>query len=143
MQVDSAPVLDETMYRPRGNTALLDAIGHIIEDVTGSQSKSWADIEEDEITIVILTDGIENASKQFSKSMIGKMITDKKKLGWSFIFMGANQDAIATARDINIDNNSALTFTPDRIHEAFHCASSAISRHGQIEFTQEERMSSC
>jgi len=131
--ISDATFLDRKNYIPRGSTALLDSIDKIIQ------------INEDPKTIVIITDGDENASTKNDFPKINKLIESKKELGWKFIFMGANQDAIATACRINIEEGCALTFSTEKIDVAFRSMSAAIQRspNGEdIEFTQLERLSS-
>jgi len=126
--------LNRSTYTPRGTTALLDAIAKVLE------------IDETPKTVVIITDGEENASRRYTYQEIHTMIRDKKELGWKFIFMGANQDAIETACRLNIEEGSSLNFGTRNIVNAFRSASAAIQRSqdGQgLEFTQEERLLSC
>ena len=136
------PLTKET-YKPSGFTALLDGIGKAIE-LENAKAKSWADDDQD-ITILIMTDGEENSSKEYTKARINSLITKHKMYGWKFIFMGANQDAIRTAGEFSIGQESSLTFGCDNVKEAFRSASQAIKRcaNGEdIQFTQLERAKS-
>jgi hypothetical protein len=129
--------LSRNNYIPRGSTALLDAIGYIIKQVPNDEIKP---------ILVILTDGFENSSKLYTKLHINDLITEKRKLGWEFIFLAANQDAIATASEIGIGEMSALTFNTENVSGAFRSVSSAVSRTrtgARVEFSQEERVGSC
>ena len=72
-------VVGET-YIPRATTALYDAIGRTINELK----------TEDDVVFVIVTDGFENASKEFTQKMVFDKIEEKKKSGWNFIFLGAN-----------------------------------------------------
>jgi hypothetical protein len=144
IKISDVKPLTVSSYRPHGSTALLDGIGHAIELADKFESKSWAD--DGSIIILIMTDGDENASKNYTKNQINKLITKKKLLGWNFIFMGANQDAIRTASEFNIQEDSSLTFDANNVTDAFRSASHAISRSqngGDISFTQIERNRSC
>jgi hypothetical protein len=83
-------------YRPRGWTALLDAIGKTISDVGTRLSKTPEHERPDKVTMCVITDGQENASREFTNAKIREMIkhqTDKYQ--WEFIYLGANQDAFA------------------------------------------------
>ena len=114
--VSSIPVnkvteLDDSNYRPSGNTALLDAIGTTINNL----GKRLADTPEAErpgkVIVAIMTDGEENSSRQFTWDQISEMIKLQTEVyKWEFLFMGANQDAIATASRINIDRNSGVNY---------------------------------
>jgi Mg-chelatase subunit ChlD len=144
IKISDVKPLTSSLYRPHGATALLDGIGHAIELAEKFESKSWAD--EGSVIILIMTDGEENASIKYTKTQINKLITEKKLLGWNFIFMGANQDAIRTASEFNIREESSLTFDANNVKDAFRSASHAIDRSqngGDLCFTQVERTKSC
>jgi uncharacterized protein YegL len=97
---------------PRGNTALLDAIGRTINEV-GSRLASTAEKDRPgKVMVCIVTDGQENASKEFTKTKIKEMIDHQRsKYSWEFSYLGANQDAFAEANQIGIvfANNFAPT----------------------------------
>ncbi len=112
--VEEVPKLTEKEYYVRGNTALLDAIGKTIHHI--SQIHKYAR-EEDvpaKTLFVITTDGFENSSRLYSSDEIKKMIThEKEKYGWEFLFLGANIDAIETARHYGINEDRAVTYCSD------------------------------
>lgn len=140
-KIDEVELLNQETFIPRGSTALLDAIGRTINSVLQKTDEN--------IIVVIITDGHENASHEFTKSTINKMISEKKEKGWEFIFMGANQDAIKEASNLGIGGDSALTYSVDSSDQAFECLSGAISRSRstpmkeakKIAFTPAERSS--
>lgn len=104
--------LDEKTYIPRGSTALLDAIGIGIADV--KESLSLVDNEEEvDVIVAIMTDGQENSSKEYSKQLINDMISEQTEKGWQFIFLGANIDAVGTAKDLGINAKFAGGFIAD------------------------------
>lgn len=110
-KLQEASLIDDKVYEPRGWTALLDAIGKTI-DRTG---KRLSDIPEDQrpskVIFVIQTDGFENASKEYTNEKIIGMITHQKDVyKWEFVFLGANQDAIATARKLGIGASHSMTY---------------------------------
>ena len=148
VQVDMTEPLTSTKYRPNGATALLDAIGNTIKIAEKAQPTSWADSDDNSKTIiVILTDGNENASTKYTKPHINDLIANKKMLGWSFVFMGANQDAIKTATELNISEESSITFNTQNVENVLRSASHAVHRSmttpgTPIEFSQLERASS-
>jgi hypothetical protein len=103
--------LNEANYHPMGSTALYDAIGDTI-NFTG---KALEDMPEDRrperVIFVIVTDGEENASREFNRDQIFKMIGIQREIyKWEFVFMGANQDAYAVAEQMNISVDSALNY---------------------------------
>lgn len=100
--------IDAETYEPRGSTALLDAIGRAI-DALGSKIAKQPEAERPgKVIIAIYTDGEENASRQYDLHKINKMIThQREKYAWEFLFLAANQDAIATASQMGIDHRMA------------------------------------
>lgn len=93
-------------YRPNGTTALYDAIGKTIEEIKKNLKKN------DKALVVILTDGYENASKEYSLNTIREMIDKLQKKNWTFIFLGANIDSrrVATSISIPIGNTSDYVY---------------------------------
>ena len=110
------PLTRET-YIPRGTTALLDSIGKMIKETPGGPK-----------TVVIFTDGLENASKNFTKAHVKDLIEQKTNEGWTFIYMGANQDAYAEAGAIGIAPRNTMEYDPRRTPEAFATLSSVVSQ---------------
>ena len=107
-------------FVPRGMTALHDAIGKTINEV---------DTDRD-VTFVIITDGDENSSREFTGATIKKMIASMEKdKQWKFVYLGANQDAISVAKNYGISGQNALTYTADANHTtmAFANVSSNLS----------------
>jgi hypothetical protein len=105
------PPLDDHSYVPRGTTALLDAIGRTVEDLGGRLARTPESDRPGKVIVVILTDGLENASTEYSASKVAEMIDHQRSCyGWEFIFLAANQDAITTARTLAIDARDAINF---------------------------------
>ena len=91
-------------------TAILDAIGSVINKVQDRHDELGAEKPE-EVLFVITTDGEENSSHQFTKSQIEKMIKHQTNgHGWKFMFLGANMDAVKEAKGIGIDMNYATNY---------------------------------
>lgn len=103
MDINEVPEFDQARFVPRGMTALLDAIGRAIND-TGKRFNNMAEQDlPSKVVFVILTDGHENASSKFSMEAIAQMITLQTDIyNWEIVFLGANQDAIATASKLSI-----------------------------------------
>lgn len=136
--------LSASTFRPRGGTALLDAIAQTIEQVEKNNTQRWADFDEVGNVIVILTDGDENSSTKYTKKEINDMISVKQAQGWKFVFLAANQDAIKSANDIGISREAAIDFDTANVGEVMRTASNALNRcvtgeSQDIVFTQEER----
>jgi len=105
------PALDASTYVPRGMTALLDAIGRTINDLGARLEKTDENDRPEKVIFIILTDGHENASHEFTRDKVFEMIThQKEKYGWEFIFLAAGQDAIATGMGLGIDAKDAVNF---------------------------------
>ena len=110
---DVKPITRET-YVPRAATPLLDAIGRGIND-TG---KRLSEVEEAErpgkVIFVVITDGLENASKEFKKATIKEMVERQREVyKWEFVFLGANMDAIQEGQAMGMAAAASLTVTPD------------------------------
>lgn len=113
--------MDDTHYVPRGMTALWDAVGRTIENAKARFIKS----KPDQVICVIVTDGIENASKEFTLEQVKKEI---EKSDWEFVFIGANQDAVLTAKSIGIPSHHAMNYnaTPLGTRQAYDGTSSIV-----------------
>lgn len=134
---------------PRGSTALLDAVGTAIRG-SGERLASMNEPDRPGLVIfVIVTDGMENSSHQFTRAQIKEMIQHQQQTyAWQFIFLGANQDAFAEAGQIGIDRFGAAPFDVDKVAATYGAVGQSVKRmrrqrcEGQPvvnEFTQEER----
>jgi Mg-chelatase subunit ChlD len=108
--------ISERDYEVGGTTALLDAIGYSIRKIVNVQKHTSKEERADQVLFVITTDGMENASREFSPSKIKKMIShQKEKYGWDFMFLGANIDAISTAAQFGIEEDFAVDYHADNV----------------------------
>ena len=114
VSLEKVAPLTEKEYYARGCTALLDAIGGAIHHI-GNVHKYAREEDRPEKTIfVITTDGYENASRRYTSDRVKQMVErQKQKYGWEFIFLGANIDAVETARNFGIDEERAANFVND------------------------------
>jgi hypothetical protein len=110
--------LTRNTFVPRGSTALLDAIGTAIKMCEGKEKPVFA----------ILTDGLENSSRTYTKAHVKDLIEQKTKDGWTFIYLGANQDAFAEAGSIGISPMTTMNYDGSKTPEAFSSLSSAMSQ---------------
>lgn len=107
------PITDKE-YFVRGSTALLDAIGRTINKIGNAQKHTMEEERAERVLFVITTDGMENASREFTYEKVRKMIEHQKnKYGWEFIFLGANIDAIAIAERFGISKDRATNYNAD------------------------------
>lgn len=107
------PKLTEEEYYVGGCTALLDAVGTTIEHIEKIHKYARKEDVPEGTLFVITTDGMENASKKFTYEKIHELIEAKKKIGWEFIFLGANIDAEAEAKRMGISRKRATGFIND------------------------------
>jgi len=112
--INDAKGLTDKSYQPRATTALLDAIGKTINDKDIYYSTLNAKDKPELVLFVILTDGAENASREYTKSQIKKMIEDKKAKGWQFAFIGAGIDAFGDAHAGGMSFSKGATMAVDR-----------------------------
>ena len=101
-------------YTVRGCTALLDAVGDAVKHIGNIHKYARREDVPEHTMFIITTDGMENASKKYSKADIKRMIErQKKKYGWEFLFIGANIDAVQTAEGIGINRKNAVNYHAD------------------------------
>lgn len=98
-------------YQPRGNTPLHDAMASTIRS-TGKFLRDMSEAKRPaKVVFCVITDGLENASKEHNAEAVADMVKQQtEKYKWEFVFVGANQNAILTARNIGIDANNALNY---------------------------------
>ena len=110
--VDIVAPLTDVTYRPNGCTALYDAMGQTLLEL-----ETHFDKEEDAVAIVtVITDGEENVSRRFSGPQIYSIVERLKEKGWTFAFMGTNQDVMAVAKSLNIDHARAFDYSAAGMH---------------------------
>ena len=141
--------LTQKEYMPGGMTALLDAVGTTIERINKIQNAEPPANRAGKVIFVITTDGLENASRKFSYPALQELIeSQQKELGWEFIFLGANMDAVAEASRIGIKADRAATFINDSegIANNYETVSDAVScmrcapRSARIDGSWKERI---
>ena len=126
--VEKVPDLTREQYRPRGSTPLLDALGTLIEKASARLEEIEG--EEDQI-VAVFTDGLENASRHWTRAKLFDVITERRNAGWTFVFMGANQDSYAEAGRLGMDDRSVQDFRGDRegVHAAFGSFNRAVREY--------------
>ena len=145
------PIKEVPKYElvPRGMTALLDAVGRAINE-TGERLAKMAEEDRPGLVIfVVMTDGLENSSQEFTKAQIKEMIErQQNEYNWHFTFLGANQDAFAEAGSMGIPMGGAANYDADKVAYAYGVTGGKVARMrkqraaGQTvsnEFTEEER----
>ncbi|ORM31847.1 vWA domain-containing protein [Williamsia sp. 1135] len=122
--IDEVPTLD---LQPRGGTALYDGIGRLITEV----GRDLASLPESErpgaVTVVVLTDGHENSSREWTHDAVKAAITRQEQhYAWDFLFLGANMDAVAVGTSMGFAGNKSITYTTSSagVEGAFAAAAS-------------------
>jgi len=107
--IEDVENLNEETFVPRGSTALLDAIGKTIALVTEEINATDEEQKPDQVIFCILTDGEENASREYKKDKIKELIEQKQNdEDWVFLFLAANVDAFAEAGSMGLNSNVVL-----------------------------------
>ena len=115
VKLGDIPKMTDKDYTVRGCTALLDAVGGAIHHIGNVHKYARPEDVPEHTIFIITTDGMENASHNYSRSRVREMIKcQTEKYGWEFIFLAANIDAEETAEDIGIRRERAVNYTQDR-----------------------------
>ena len=114
-------------FEPRGKTPLYDALALLIEHATRREKRAET---VSEVVIVVFTDGHENASRRHSREQVGRLIEERRRAGWTFVFLGANQGSYTTSSALSIAPGATSNFVADArgIRLAWEDLSSASSR---------------
>lgn len=104
LNIKDVPDLTDKEFIPRNSTALLDAIGKAVVEYKATGNKA------DKVLMIIVTDGEENASREFSRKDIADLISSHKKMGWQFLFLCSTEDALTTSQSLNISANNTFQF---------------------------------
>lgn len=131
MPISEIQKLSSTTFQPRGGTPLYDAIGHAIADATIRNEKLTAGGgAADEVLFIIFTDGQENQSREYDRPAIATLVSKREKAGWTFVYMGANQDAYAEGSKVAMRQANTSNFVADAqgSSRAFLDLSRSVSR---------------
>jgi Mg-chelatase subunit ChlD len=144
--IADAPKLTRETYVPRASTPLLDAMGRGINDLEASLKALDTADRPEHVLFVVITDGQENASREFSKSDIIKMIDQRKAAGWQFVFLSADLDAIDEAETLGVVAASRLKYRKDEsgVMAAFLSLDDKVARMRakramMVEFDEQDR----
>jgi Mg-chelatase subunit ChlD len=145
---EGIPAAELLPYRlvPRGSTALLDALGRTISEVRARIEALEVGERPGHIIFAVITDGEENASREWSHLQIMDTVKARIDEGWSFTFLGANQDAIREGGRMGVSAQSSLNFeaSSSGTREAVQSMSASMGRmrRGEaktLEFTEDDR----
>lgn len=124
-EIQNVEPLTAGEYQPAGGTPLLDAIGQTLNKMDAD----WLSLKPERGIVVVVTDGQENASTEFSKERIRQMITARENSKvWTFIYLGANVDAFAEAGAMGFKFSNTAGYTPTSAgtSHAFSTASNSV-----------------
>ena len=107
VSLKSVEKITKDEWMPRGLTALYDAIGKTINKVREKVN------DEDKVIVCIVTDGLENASQKYNNNQIKSLIKELENKGWGFVYLAANQDAMAVGGSFGIHAGNTYTYTAD------------------------------
>jgi Mg-chelatase subunit ChlD len=133
---DAVPIrevirLDATRFQPRGGTPLYDAMGRLIADATiRAEKTARGDRRAEGILFVTFTDGEENQSREYTRQKVFDLVKKREDKGWTFVFLGANQDSYAEGGQIGYSASNIQNFAPDAVGSAaaFRSLSASVSR---------------
>ena len=113
LALEKVPAMTDKEYSVGGCTALLDAIGDAVKHIASIHRYARAEDAPEHTLFVITTDGMENASRRWGSDEVKKLIERKKEEGWEFLFLGANIDAVETAKEFGIREDRAVNYHSD------------------------------
>jgi len=105
--IEQIKLINPGDYVPNACTPLYDAMGISLSKLRSQLNQE----EENQVLVTIITDGLENASKEFKGKMIKNMVEELKQLGWTFVYIGTNQDVDAVADSLSIENKMNYKFS--------------------------------
>lgn len=113
LPIETVPLITEKEYFTRGSTALLDAVGDAVNHIKNIHKYVSKEDVPQKTLFVITTDGMENSSRRYDYEQVKNLIEQQKEVGWEFIFLGANIDAITEAEKIGISQMRAANYHCD------------------------------
>lgn len=138
-KVESDKKLKWTDYKPDDCTPLFDAMGRSLNNLKNHVS------DEDVVLVTIITDGYENASREYSGRDIKNLVAELKAKGWIFAYIGTNQDVDAVADDMGIRNRMCYDYSPEGAQAVINLDRSSkrafydrLSRKGRHFLVEEE-----
>jgi uncharacterized protein YegL len=137
-----SPMTDKE-YQVGGCTALLDAIGRTIHKIGNAQKNTADDYRAEKVMFVIITDGEENSSREYTVEKVKAQIErQKNKYGWEFIFLGANIDAVQTAGRFGISADRAVDYLADSkgTRVSYMAMSAAVSEYRELGSVQDKTL---
>jgi hypothetical protein len=132
VDLDEVPDLDPSRYQPRAWTPLYDAVGQMIARIdAGIEERAARSLPEEDQVVVIVTDGLENRSRRFGRADIFRLVEERRRAGWAFVFLGADQDAFAEGGRIGVAPQARVAWekTPEGIKKIWRDVSYSAEVH--------------
>ena len=129
------------LLKPRGGTPLFDAIGLAIHDL-----ENIIEISDDDKVLVIVTDGLENASKEYTFENISSKIKEKEEAGWLIIYLGADHDTFKQSNSLNFNRERSMKYSKKDSVDTFKAVTRTTIDYSRgmknkgIRFTEQERV---
>ncbi|MFB8229894.1 hypothetical protein [Cellulosimicrobium sp. NPDC055967] len=125
LDVREVPPLD---LHPRGMTALLDSIGRLVQTTALRIAQLPEEQRPGAVIVGIMTDGLENDSKEYTHAAIKALVTEREEqFGWTFLYMGANQDAIEVGASLGVKRERSLTYDTANVDQAYAATSRSMA----------------
>lgn len=126
IDVAGVPPLD---LQPRGTTALLDSIGRLVQETGAWLAALPEESRPGTVLVGIMTDGMENASKEWTRPAIKALIESQERdYAWTFSYLGANQDAIEVGASMGVDPSRSMTYAGEHVGAAMDAYAMSTSR---------------
>jgi Mg-chelatase subunit ChlD len=143
----AAPSAVNIQLEPRGGTALYDAMGFGLNTLQADIDALPDHAKPETVQVVVVTDGHENASAEYSGKTVKQLVTEKTKNNWDIVFLGANQDAVMKGAELGIDRDRSMSYGPNsggvtNATESLNRYVSDRRSSGRTSFSPEERRKS-
>ena len=132
--IGSIPAMAAERFQPRGATPLLDAMGGLIRSAEERCRRLGRGAADEDQVVVVFTDGMENSSVRWNRRKLFELIKARRAAGWSFVFLGANQDSYHEAGSLGIDAGSIQDYHGDRhgVRAAFESVNRAMGEYRRV-----------
>jgi uncharacterized protein YegL len=129
MPLAEVPQLDSSNYRPGGNTALYDALGVSLDELTSAIRREDHPYGIDRALVIVMTDGQENSSRRFTKQQVSDGIKGREAAGnWTFVYLGADQDAWAASEGLGFAQGNVQAYAAPATPAMFRSLSRSTIR---------------
>lgn len=125
--IEEVPDLNTETYSPNGGTNLLDAVGHTLAKVQNELGRHTDVEDRPGVIVLIMTDGEENSSRQFTSDEIKKMVKSAEQSDWTFTFLGANVDAFQAGDRLGMSYHNTLQYNVNNMAGTMAAAGATVA----------------